>query len=176
MDASTLKVFQADGQYKDFLHFLFPTSRTDRTDRTAQADDNTPSTPSVEEAFLKYPKQICILLFNNYIEHASLQDSIFATIITSILENKTNPEDIFAKNYHCDDITCQCWNTNYLSSPCNRHFQNCYFYDIYVHDSNMFCSVSLYPSRYLSVFNLLENLKQEGLQPGRKLFLTGKVY
>jgi hypothetical protein len=33
----------------------------------------------------------------------------------------------------------------------------------------MFCSVSLYPSRYLSVFNLLENLKQEGLQVTRGL-------
>ena len=166
MDASTLKVFQADGQYKDFLHFLFPTSRP---------DDNT---HSVEEAFLKYPKQICILLFNNYIEHASPQDSIFATIITSILENKTNPEDIFAKNYHCNDILCKFWDLSYRSFPCNRHFQHCYFYDIDINCINginaLYPSgtISLYPSRYLSVFNLLEGLKQEG----RQLFSTGKVY
>ena len=58
--------------------------------------------------FVSHPEGICHSIFKNYIKADSILDSLFITIVTSILENKTDPQDIFSKCLICgnyNDLT-----------------------------------------------------------------------
>jgi hypothetical protein len=55
------------------------------------------------EMFKQFPADCCQLVFNDYIHlYTTPQESVYITIITSILEGKTDPNDIFRRRLRCD--------------------------------------------------------------------------
>ena len=69
------------------------------------------------ELFHFFPEDTCHFIFKNYILFDSLKDSIYATLVTSILENKIISQDIFHQCLRCH---------NYLkyTCDCNEHTNN----------------------------------------------------
>ena len=54
------------------------------------------------EMFKQFPADCCQLVFNDYIHLYTIpQESVYITAITSILEGKTNPNNIFSKQLQC---------------------------------------------------------------------------
>lgn len=60
------------------------------------------------ELFSLFPKDICHLIFKDYIPFSLPKDSIYATIVTSILENQVIPEDIFNASLRCKQKCVDC--------------------------------------------------------------------
>ena len=104
---------------------------------------NNPLTPnmisrgSIILGFKYFTHEMCKIIFNNYIQHPTIHDSIFATVITSILENKIKPNDIFHKQCDCQEMYCQFYisknnlkniYTDY-SCDCKQKIPHCYTYN-----------------------------------------------
>jgi len=94
-----------------------------------------PLTPfSIISSFRYFPQEMCNLVFNDYIQHQTTHDSIFATVITAILENQINPSDIFHKSCIGQDSSCVFYIYNQRLqlqlNPCCHKIPYCYTYNI----------------------------------------------
>jgi hypothetical protein len=68
------------------------------------------------ELFSLFPKDICHLIFKDYIPFSLPKDSIYATLVTAILENKIIPLDIFHQCLRCH---------NYPKFTCSQTSTHC---------------------------------------------------
>jgi len=92
--------------------------------------------------FQNFPKDMCYLLFDHYIEHDTIKDSIYASAITSILLGKTDPQNILL---HC--ARCR-----------NKYIHNVYYTYRYTTISDIFILLACDKFKNLNVYDLLDNL------------------
>jgi len=106
------------------------------------------------ELFHLFPEDTCQLLFKNYIQFPSIKDSIYATLITAILENKIISQDIF---YYC--LRCQ----NYPEYTCSQTSTHCCYSYRLTNKTKLVAwtehyMLSFIPFKNFNVHDLLDNL------------------
>jgi hypothetical protein len=98
------------------------------------------------ELFSLFPKDICHLIFKDYIPFSLPKDSIYATLVTSILENKITPLDIFHQCLRCH---------NYPKFTCSQTSTHCcYSYKLI---NNTFPTIEHYMLSFISLKNFSVN-------------------
>ena len=101
--------------------------------------------------FQQFPKDMCYLLFDHYIEHDTIKDSIYASAITSILLGKTDPQNILLRCAQCSP-TKSCGPNNYV------HHIYYYYNTERIDISDIFILLSCNQFKNLNVYDLLDNL------------------
>jgi hypothetical protein len=94
---------------------------------------------------------MCYLLFNHYIEHDTIKDSIYTSLL-----GKTDPQNILLHCVHCASNFSNCYNdyihTVYYDSA-NDSYAN---HSTYI--SEAFILLACYHFKNLNVYDLLDNL------------------
>ena len=104
--------------------------------------------------FQNFPKDMCYLFFDHYIEHDTIKDSIYASAITSILLGKTDPQNILL---HC----ARCRNNNHFKYYCQasyKYIHNVYYIHHYTTISDIVILLACDKFKNLNVYDLLNNL------------------
>ena len=110
--------------------------------------------PDNLELFYLFPEDTCHLIFKDYLSFDALKDSIYATLVTLILENKIISRDIFHQCLRCN---------NYLKYTCGSSEQTnnqcAYSYKLIneSHGTENYL-LSFIPFKNLNVYDLLDNL------------------
>jgi hypothetical protein len=139
--------------YSDNFKFALSCGKINIDHRLLMADITTPFSYYL---FKTFPIDMCYLLFDDYIEHHNIKDSIYATAIKAILLNKSNPSSIFQYCSHCLRFSYHC------SYP-YIHFVYL-FYDfetvrddkLKTYDSNLLLDFNCF--KEVNIYDILDNM------------------
>jgi len=109
--------------------------------------------------FQNFPKDMCYLLFDHYIEHDTIKDSIYASAITSILLGKTDPQNILLR-------CARCRSNNHNYNNFKYYCQYKYIHNVYytqsiiqhIQISDIFILLACDKFKNLNAYDLLDNL------------------
>jgi hypothetical protein len=111
------------------------------------------------DMFKQFPEDLCQLIFNDYIHLSTTpQESIYITVITSILEGKTDPNNIFTRQFRCQQDFTYCFEPN--SNSC------CYSYVV-----QELSPVQIFPKIYINFVNF----KNFSLDDLMNVFVKDKI-